>query len=168
MAPQELIVLRFRVTNVGHHGQIDGLVGKVLGRRRPPDPAAILQTCVFRNHHFSSGRASRVEFPHADRKPGNVFVVELCSIFGLPLAPPRADLSVGQALPLGLLQRLILDQQPLPFVPFASLAPFEHDRRQSRVLSGPPRHGRVAGGQKDEMVKIGTRKAQALPARRQA
>jgi hypothetical protein len=128
ISSQKLIVLRFRVTNMGYHGQIDGLIGEALCGCRPADPAAILQTGVFRDGHFSSGRALRVKLPHASRKPPNVLLVKLCSIFSLPLTSPRADFGVGQALHLGLLQRVSLDQQSVPFVPLASLAPLEHNR----------------------------------------
>jgi len=158
--PQELIVLRFRVTDMGYDGQIDGLIGEALGGRRPANPAAILQTGVFRNDHLPSGRAMRIKFPYAGSKTRDVLLIEICSAFCFPLTPPHANLGVGQALLLGLLQRLLLDQQPLSFVPLASLAPLEHHRRQRRVLSGTPRHGRIACGQKNEMVQIGARQAQ--------
>ena len=76
VSPQELIVLRFRVTDVGYDGQIDGIIGEVLGGRRPADPAAILQTGVFRNDHFPSGRAMRIKFPYAGSKTRDVLLVE--------------------------------------------------------------------------------------------
>jgi len=38
LLPQELIVLRFRVANVGYHGQIDGLFSQTFGGRRSANP----------------------------------------------------------------------------------------------------------------------------------
>ena len=65
-----------------------------------------------------------------------------------------------QALGLGALERLLLNQQSLALVLLARTAPLEHHGGEPGVLAGAPREGRIAGGEKHKVVEVGTGEAE--------
>lgn len=53
-----------------------------------------------------------------------------------------------------MLKRLFFDEQTLALVALPGAAPFQHDRGERRVLTGPPCERRIAGRQEREMIEI--------------
>ena len=146
--------------NVRDYRQPHGLFIQALRRSRPAHAPAVFPACVFGYCGFSSLGAGGEEFSHSLREPLHVLPIHLFSPDGFALSAPLSDLAVGQTFLFGLFQRLLLDQQPLPFVPIPRAAPFQDHRRERRMLFRPPRQRRVAGREKDQMIQIGASQTQ--------
>ena len=93
---------------------------------------------MFRYLKFSSGGTGREQLSHSAGELFHELPIEFLSPDGFSLSPPLSNLTVGKALLFRLFQGLLFDQQPLPFIPFPGAAPFQHHRRQRRMLPPAP------------------------------
>jgi hypothetical protein len=103
--------------NVRDNRQPHGVFTQALRRRRPAHATAVFPARVFGYCGFSSLGAGREEFSDSLREPLHILSIQLFSPGGFTLSAPLPDLAVGQTFLFGLFQRLLIDQQPLPFVP---------------------------------------------------
>src|SRR5438874_869571 len=110
-----------------------------------------------------SRRAGREARSDGAREVAHVLRVEtLATLCGTGPAG-FALLRVRDALGLGALEGLLLDQRPLTLVSLARRAPADHDRRESRLPGRAPRHCRVPGREVDEVVQICALQAPGTP-----
>jgi hypothetical protein len=112
------------------HRQPDGCLIQTFSGCRTPDPASVLEAGMFSDKRFSSRRAAREKLPDPRRKTVDIQLIQFHPALSFPLSAASSRLAVAQTLRFGLLQSLRFDQESLPFVPFACLAPLQDDSRQ--------------------------------------
>ncbi len=110
---------------------------------------------MFGYGQLSAARTSRKKLPHTQGKMLYIFTIQSRPSFRLTCSSSSSRLTVSQTLPFCLFQSLLFHQQTLPLIAFSSTTPFQHNSRQSRVLTCAPSKCCVAGREKDEMVKVG-------------
>ena len=157
---QEVVVFRLPVPDMGDHRQTHRFFVQPFCRCRPADPAAVFPTRMFGYLPLSSGGTSRKHFSHPSGELSHVLTVQLLSPRRFPFLAPCPDLAVRQAFLLRLCQGRGFNQQPLPFIPFPGLAPFQDHGGQDRMLPGAPGQGRVAGGKIDQVIQVRAGEAQ--------
>lgn len=166
-AHHQFIVACLPVANVGNHGQVHGLVVKLLGCSASANAAAVLATGMHCDLPLAPRRASRIELSHPGGELPDVRIIQLRATPGSPGAPCLPRFGVCRALLFGSGQSPFLDQQTLPFIAFSGSTPPEDDRGQSGVRAGTPCEGSVAGGEKRQMIKVGTTEARGPSVRTQ-
>src|SRR5207249_4585765 len=146
---QELVVAGVPVPDRGGYGQRDRDWIEGAACRAAADAAAAAGTGVCGDGLGPLARAAREELPDRRRELGLELHVLVRPPLLRPESGPAARLLVGEAVGLGLLERRLLDEDPLPFVALSGPAEADDDRRER---AGPLRaagEGGVAGRQED-------------------
>jgi hypothetical protein len=115
---------------------------------------------MLRDFLLGAGRTVRKQFAHALRKPLDVLSIKFCAAPGFALATTGTRIDIGQALRFGPRQGRFLDQNALSFISVSSTAPFQDNGRKRGVISRSTGKRRVPRLQEDEVVEVGTGKAQ--------
>jgi hypothetical protein len=144
------------MTYVRHDCHLYGILVEAFGRRRPSDASAVLLARMLGDLLRPIGRAARVKQPDAFGEPRHELGVLFGAAFRFTVSPFCPCLGIVQALGFGALQRLFLNQQSLTFVSLARAAPFQHDRRERRVLASTACERCIAGRQEPEVIEIRT------------
>ena len=93
-------------------------------------------------------RTRRVPASDLLREALNVALVGDQSVLRTPTRPLSPGSRVLETGELRTLQRLLLDEEPLTFIPLSSTTPFQNDSPKRGRLLGSPGHGCVPGGKK--------------------
>jgi hypothetical protein len=155
------------VAEVRYDRELHCVFVEAFGGGRPPDTPAVLLARVGRDGLGVIRRAIREQIVDPLHEPCHELGVDLSTAFRLALSASGPRLSVIQALGLGALERLFLDEQSLPLVSFACATPFQHHGDQRGVLARASRERRIARRQKHEVIEIGTGEAERSPIARQ-
>jgi hypothetical protein len=153
-ACQKGVVTSLCMTHMRHDCHLHGIVVEAFGCRRPSDASAVLLARMLGDLLRPTGRAARVKQPDALGEPRHEFGVLFGAAFRFAVAVPCPCLGIVQALGFGALERLLLDQESLTFVPLARAAPLQDDGRERGVLAGTACQGGIAGRKKAEVIKI--------------
>lgn len=164
-ARQKRVVAGFRVADMRGDRELHRVLIEAFGGGRPADTPAVLLARVVRDALSAIRWAPWEQLAYPLREPRHEFGIELGPPFRLPLAAPGACLRVVQALGLGALERVFLDEQSLALVPLARATPFQHHGGQRRVLTRAARQRSIARRQKQEVIEIRTREAERAPDR---
>ena len=90
-ASQQTVVVRFRVTNVGHHRQPNRFHFEILRPGRPPDAAAVLLAGVQRDLLSAPRRAMRKQISDTLGELCDELLVDFRAPSGFALAPLLAN-----------------------------------------------------------------------------
>src|SRR6266511_5230069 len=112
----QLVVARVLVAHGGGDGERDRLRGESAPRRAPPHAPAAAGASVAGDRLGALARTAGIEPLDLAGHPLLELDVLGLSPHRLALPAPDSRLRVGQAFPLGALERLLLDQDPLPLV----------------------------------------------------
>jgi hypothetical protein len=157
---EELVVARFGMADVRGHRKRHRFLVEALRSGRPSDPPAIFLARVNRDSVSAIARAARVQLANAIGEALDEIGVDLATALCLALPTPGSRIGILQALSLGLLERLFLDEYALTLITLSRPAPFQHDGSKRRVLGGATRECRVPRWEKDEMIEIRTRETE--------
>ena len=105
------------------------LVVVPLGGRGTTHASAVLQTGVLSDSALSVHWAVRKQFTHTQRESLDICLLEFCTSLGVALGTTCSGIGVGQAFGFSRPKCCLLDQQALPLVSFARVAPFQDNRR---------------------------------------
>ncbi len=162
-ARQKRVIAGFRVAGVRSDRELHRVVVEAFGGGRPPDTPAVLLARMGRDAVSAIRWAAWEQLAYPLREPRHEFGIELGPPFRLTLAAPGACLRVVQALGLGALERVFLDEQSLALVPLARATPFQHHGGHRRVLTCAARQRSITRRQKQKVIEIRTREAERVP-----
>ena len=147
------------MTHGGNDGERHRFVIQGAGGSRPTDTPAATAPGVHRDRLRPVSWAVREQAEDLRRE----IALELHVLAGAPLlfslAPARAKVLVGQALGLGLLERLLLDEHSLTLVASARAAEADDDRGETAVLACATCERGIARPEEHEVVHVRAGKA---------
>jgi len=153
-ARQKRVVAGFGVADMRGDRELHRVLIEAFGGGRPADTPAVLLARVVRDALSAIRWAPWEQLAYPLREPRHEFGIELGPPFRLPRAAPGACLRVVQALGLGALERVFLDEQSLALVPLARATSISAPRRpassvDARGASAQHHQTTETGGDRD-------------------
>ncbi len=152
---QQVVVVGVDVADRCGDGEADGVGIERSAGGASSDATAAAQ-CGVVGDRVGAGRWAAGElFPDGSGEAVAELLIDFGTAHLIVVAAQGAGIGVVEALLGGLLDGIILDQNALAFIAFASRAPADDHRRQAAGFLRASSQGGIAGGQEDQMAEVG-------------
>ncbi len=139
------------------HGKLDRMGVERTPRRRPPYPARASQGRMSGDRLYPITRTAWEQADDLRRHLRLQFNVPSAAPLGVALAPTRPHIVVSETFLLGSLERLLLNQDPLPLIAPPGTAKADYHRPEIARGLRAPGQGRVAGGKEHQVIEVRAR-----------
>src|ERR1017187_2317853 len=119
------------------HSQTDRFLAELFGGCAASDASAVLATGMFRDLCLAPRRALRILLADRAGKVSHEVLIQNHPALGGSFLTSSSYLRIGQRFFLRPNNRLRLDKNPLPLIPFARPRPADDAAAQRRALASP-------------------------------